>query len=190
MGQWYDGESGLHYNHFRYYDPETGQYLSPDPIGLLGGINAYAGVTDPFGEVDRFGLSKEMSDKGCVVAKLEPKKVPEEGGLASAIKWKGFSKGELPVHYKKHVLEGGEFGNISQNQYLQQAKIFAGEAGAGFQEGNVGNIIVKYDPETRRTFIGHAEDREIRTFYIADGRDADPFQAAMDKAGRMTGAPK
>ena len=78
MGQWYDGESGLHYNHFRYYDPETGQYLSPDPIGLLGGINAYAGVTDPFGEVDRFGLSKEMSDKGCVVAKLEPEKVPED----------------------------------------------------------------------------------------------------------------
>jgi len=83
LGQWYDGESGLHYNHFRYYDPETGQYLSPDPIGLLGGINAYAGVTDPFGEVDRFGLSKEMSDKGCVVAKLEPEKVPEEPAIIS-----------------------------------------------------------------------------------------------------------
>jgi RHS repeat-associated protein len=33
-----DAESGLHYNLNRYYDPDTGQYLSPDPIGVDGGI--------------------------------------------------------------------------------------------------------------------------------------------------------
>ena len=37
--QYYDEESELHYNRFRYYSPETGQYLSHDPIGLLGGSN-------------------------------------------------------------------------------------------------------------------------------------------------------
>ncbi len=44
------------YNRFRYYDKETGQYLSPDPIGLLGGLNPYGYVHCPTGWIDPFGL--------------------------------------------------------------------------------------------------------------------------------------
>ncbi|HIE4217103.1 TPA: RHS repeat domain-containing protein [Proteus mirabilis] len=55
-GQYEDEESGLYYNRFRYYDRETGQYLSPDPIGLLGGLNPYGYVHCPTGYIDPFGL--------------------------------------------------------------------------------------------------------------------------------------
>ena len=55
-GQHYDGETGLHQNYFRDYDPTLGRYIQSDPIGLSGGINPYAYVnlnslkhTDPFG---------------------------------------------------------------------------------------------------------------------------------------------
>jgi len=115
----------------------------------------------------------------------EPDKKCTDGekGLAAQINWKGFSKGELAVHFEKH---GAEFGNITQSQYLKLAKSFASEEGQ-FQEQKVGNFIVKYDPATRRVFVGHAGDREIRTFYIADGRDADPFQAAVDYARELGG---
>jgi RHS repeat-associated protein len=41
QGQYLDREAGLHYNTFRYYDPDIGRFTQPDPIGLLGGFNLY-----------------------------------------------------------------------------------------------------------------------------------------------------
>jgi len=57
QGQWLDDESGLCYNRFRYYDSETSQYISTDPIGLLGGTNVYGYVVNPLLYIDPLGLS-------------------------------------------------------------------------------------------------------------------------------------
>ncbi|MFL6463705.1 MAG: RHS repeat domain-containing protein, partial [Bryobacteraceae bacterium] len=57
QGQWFDEESGLHYNWHRYYDPETGRYLSPDPLGLQGGLRSFGYVHNPLGWVDPLGLT-------------------------------------------------------------------------------------------------------------------------------------
>ena len=50
-------ESGLAYNRFCYYDPQSGCYLKSDPIGLLGGETPYAYVHNPMGWDEPFGLS-------------------------------------------------------------------------------------------------------------------------------------
>ncbi|MER6561661.1 putative T7SS-secreted protein [Streptomyces sp. NPDC001027] len=55
-GQYYDPETGLHYNHFRHYDPETGRYTSPDPLGLAPAPNPVAYVHNPHSGCDPLGL--------------------------------------------------------------------------------------------------------------------------------------
>jgi RHS repeat-associated protein len=68
QGQYEDVETGLYYNRFRYYDPEVGQYVSQDPIGLLGGIAVYSYVSDPTGWIDEFGLAKKGGSHSSVRA--------------------------------------------------------------------------------------------------------------------------
>ncbi|GLR26284.1 hypothetical protein GCM10007875_13730 [Limnobacter litoralis] len=60
MGQYFDEETGLHYNRHRYYDPECGQFTTQDPIGLMGGLNNYQYVPNPVSWVDPLGLVCEV----------------------------------------------------------------------------------------------------------------------------------
>ncbi|HDV2420402.1 TPA: PAAR/RHS domain-containing protein [Escherichia coli] len=60
-GQWRDGESGLCYNRFRYYEPESGMYLVSDPLGLQGGEQTYRYVPNPLRWIDPLGLNKGAS---------------------------------------------------------------------------------------------------------------------------------
>ncbi len=56
-GQYYDPETGLHYNYFRHYDPQTARYLTPDPLGLTPAPNPATYVHNPHTWSDPHGLS-------------------------------------------------------------------------------------------------------------------------------------
>ncbi|QES34788.1 hypothetical protein DEJ48_16475 [Streptomyces venezuelae] len=62
-GQYHDEETGLHYNHFRYYEPDTARYQSPDPLGLLPAPNHHSYVPNPTAWVDPLGLSCDEADE-------------------------------------------------------------------------------------------------------------------------------
>ncbi|MBS7785492.1 RHS repeat domain-containing protein, partial [Providencia stuartii] len=55
-GQYFDNETGLHFNTFRFYDPQIGRFIMPDPIGLLGGMNLYRYAPNPLSHTDPLGL--------------------------------------------------------------------------------------------------------------------------------------
>ena len=56
QNQYYDEETGLHYNLMRYYEPEAGRFVNQDPIGLLGGENLYSFAPNSQNWTDALGL--------------------------------------------------------------------------------------------------------------------------------------
>jgi len=84
QGQYFDQESGLHYNRHRYYNPDNGRYLTPDPVKLVGGLNGYQYVPNPTGWVDPLGLScKAASCPGSITPEGPYSVIVPGGGLAA-----------------------------------------------------------------------------------------------------------
>ena len=61
QNQYYDEETGLHYNLMRYYEAETGRFINQDPIGLLGGDNLYQFAPNAQEWIDVWGLKIILS---------------------------------------------------------------------------------------------------------------------------------
>ncbi len=62
-GQYFDSETGLHYNMWRYYDPEMGRFLRKDPVGLRGGVNLFLyALNNSVNNEDPFGLITLVAD--------------------------------------------------------------------------------------------------------------------------------
>jgi RHS repeat-associated protein len=62
QGQYLDRETGLHYNTFRFYDPDVGRFINKDPVGLRGGVNFYQYAPNAVGWIDPLGLARIPSD--------------------------------------------------------------------------------------------------------------------------------
>ncbi|WP_261154754.1 RHS repeat-associated core domain-containing protein, partial [Serratia ficaria] len=120
-GQYQDDESGLHYNLFRYYEPEVGRFTTQDPIGLRGGLNLYQYAPNPYGWIDPFGLSGTRiprtnghwdgvpgesnwySYKPAVNAVTNNQPIPFSNGRPDFSPW---SKGSIT--FENNVLDGTE----------------------------------------------------------------------------------
>jgi RHS repeat-associated protein len=72
QGQYWDEETGLHYNRYRYFDPRIGRFLSKDPVGLEGGINVYSYASNPVEWVDPTGLTRNPGGEGRKVKSEKP----------------------------------------------------------------------------------------------------------------------
>ncbi|MDU8600064.1 RHS repeat-associated core domain-containing protein, partial [Pseudomonas syringae] len=160
QGQYFDVETGLHYNTFRYYDPEIGRFITQDPIGLSGGDNLYQYAPNPNGWVDPFGLCKSSSGgakgTGAVDDTIKALPAPRQidaSWSASTYKKGGLMTGIEHVFYR-HGPDSG-FSNVSKfsqgtsvkdvssyvDNALRYGKVTPNGPGGHVIEYNAGKVI-------------------------------------------------
>lgn len=74
QGQYFDAETGLHYNRHRYYDPEVCAFVSQDPLGLVAGVNLYRYAPNVWTWTDPFGLT-------CSAVRARINQIPDSPGI-------------------------------------------------------------------------------------------------------------
>ncbi|MCO8613360.1 RHS repeat-associated core domain-containing protein, partial [Burkholderia multivorans] len=87
QGQQEDEETGLHYNRHRYYDAQTGRFVSKDPIGLAGGTNVYHYAPNPINWTDPLGLARCVSNPATVAQDASGRWRDAQGRFAKNPGW-------------------------------------------------------------------------------------------------------
>ena len=154
QGQYYDEETGLHYNRHRYYSPDSGRFITPDPIGLAGGLNNYQYVKNPTGWIDPLGLNQcegscpgnpltaaeqsaayQGSDPYFGVDKLEDISIPKGTQLAH-ITWK--EQGGITGNYfttpSAVEVSRAKDGLVSSRALNQGVQVYAGDGRTDYKK--------------------------------------------------------
>jgi RHS repeat-associated protein len=136
-GQYRDDETGLHYNRFRYYDAEAGQYVSRDPLGLRAGLRVYGYVGDPGVASDPLGLAPAAGE-GCGGG---------DGETTRVGRW--MSKAELEAMVESGKVQASA-GGITHVTVPANPDAFAAAA--------PGSVFVEFDVASGRVDPGGRED--------------------------------
>ncbi len=173
QGQYFDQESELHYNRHRYYNPDVGRYLTPDPVKLAGGINGYQYARNPTGWVDPLGLSTCPGGNGCKSthnadepgkpAKVDegdaelPKgadsKLSRRGAFKRAKAIGGVPKNQHPIQIRREKIKDQDQHTMGRVYIfeLKELQIEIQEHSLGHKKGNLGPHF-----NTKATIDGNA----------------------------------
>ncbi|EGH8508800.1 hypothetical protein IFE76_002526 [Salmonella enterica] len=159
QGQYLDRETGLHYNLFRYYDPECGRFTQPDPINLAGGMNLYQYAPNPLGWINPWGLCKvhgnskksEKAQHGYEIRDTRTGKVVKTGISGGRIRKDGKSS-----RAEKQVRDGNnEPGNEGRYEsdvvHHEPAGPGAREKALDWEKQNADKHRPTLDPERHKT---------------------------------------
>ncbi|MEU8745999.1 RHS repeat-associated core domain-containing protein [Streptomyces parvulus] len=160
-GQYFDPETGLHYNYFRHYDPETARYLTPDPLGLAPAPNPVTYVENPHTGVDLLGLSPYYSEiaangqRGPAYAVVTPQTLDDAAaGLIGSSPGRGARHappgfgGQAAGHSRGHLI-GQQFGGdgrdmrniVTQRDTLNNGPISTAENEIAAHVRQTGNTV-------------------------------------------------
>ncbi|WP_462167280.1 RHS repeat-associated core domain-containing protein [Pseudoalteromonas sp. GB43] len=103
QGQYFDEESGQHYNRYRYYSPKQQRFINQDPIGLVGGINHYQYAPNPVNWVDPYGLMCKEGERSLKIS-LD----------------RAFNKGVISRELQRNLFEAAQIGFITPKEIKQE----------------------------------------------------------------------
>lgn len=173
-GQYFDQETGLHYNLHRYYDPATARYLSPDPLGLLPGPNPLAYVHNPTASFDPLGLAP------CTYDELHANPQGSALRLRGPFKWSSPSTWRSPLGTSLRINDAERWNAITQNSgqskftVQQHPQQFNETQPDGVRLGMTGflgdpNVVVARTNTLAMQTLG-AADRKSRPYWDAQQR--------------------
>ncbi|MFE0389043.1 putative T7SS-secreted protein [Streptomyces bungoensis] len=173
-GQYYDPETGLHYNLFRHYDPETGRYTSPDPLGLAPAPNPLGYVDNPYTGCDPLGLMPKYTKEEKAQKRID-KILDDVADRAQ--------NGEINKHAKYH---GDTRHGFTDEQVLKILK----EPDAVYQSsGQAGNFIYRKGNDIAVVYGPGAKQGQVITAYGESGIKGETGVKALGGSPTDPGAP-
>ena len=178
QGQYCDAETGLHYNRFRYYDPQVGRFTTQDPISLAGGVNLYQYAPNPVGYIDPLGLSglsiaqqqvdAILKEHLPAIQQIDPNAViGYRGSLAS-----GVSKAHDPSIARPINLNSFDVDGFIQSDYLANNQVFSNRRRDASKINGMQEIEKSIDDKLRQKFPGLREEpfgfRVFKTHELED----------------------
>ncbi|MFJ1809507.1 MULTISPECIES: putative T7SS-secreted protein [unclassified Streptomyces] len=164
-GQYYDPETGLHYNYFRHYDPETARYTSPDPLGLGPAPNPAAYVDNPHAWTDPLGLAPCPRGAWADKADFSSQKVMSKKFHAHAGDFL-----DSPGNLNKANLQRFEEA-MRDHMTADGTKIYR------YDYRNQGPAVGFIDPASQKMVMLHADGRFWSAWKLGDKQ----FQGIIDK---------
>jgi RHS repeat-associated protein len=148
-GQYFDAELTLHYNRFRYYSPTDGRFISPDPVGLVGGFNEFLYARNLINWTDPLGL--ECGNTRC------PKNSVYVLLLKGKIVYVGISAQKFKARLSQHIRKGKKFDSatlIQTGLTKRKARNIEGSAlhHIGTSEVDVGGRLQNERRNDRKTY--------------------------------------
>ncbi|GAB78171.1 RHS repeat-associated core domain-containing protein [Austwickia chelonae] len=158
LGQVYDEDTGWVYNVHRYYDPVLGGFVSPDPIGVEGGVNPHAGAPNPLTWADPLGLTWCFRSALNSDAKQAGINAPYKLGNTAA------KSGEAMADGAK-VLKGPIADAVPRNLPEQLA--------LGAARDGQGTVIMRNLVDTPRLVANYGEGEWVKMQYVLRGTDSN-----------------
>ncbi|WP_232772605.1 polymorphic toxin type 46 domain-containing protein, partial [Psychromonas sp. Urea-02u-13] len=177
QGQYYDSETELHYNRFRYYDPSCGRFVNQDPIGLLGGSNNYQYVPNPVGWVDPMGLTAAKEDPARQRKAIADPVKQRKAVAFDFYKSQGFPEDDIPSHltgidFDKPVevvtIEKGQHFYQFQSPGAPQGNYYADNAAIkptelGISPLGTNRALNKVEPKTKGLYTAQGNTPALRS---------------------------
>ncbi|GEM_PF-1886274 len=181
-GQYYDAETGLHYNWHRYYDPQTGRYLTPDPIGLDGGPNYYTYVAN---DSVNFSDFKGLYRSPRILRMLVPGQIAWDNAM-TALENGNYFKAALngTVMFAEQVMVVYTFGQGGQGSSLAHQSV---EQCVFKSSGSVGKAVAPTVAELRALGKTTNLGREFNVHHILPEISGQNAGIRIQRYGQSSG---